>query len=151
MKISDIMTEKVITVTKDDTVEKCANLLATHTLSGLPVVDDAGYVKGIVTEGDLIKHNTAVQVPAFIEILGGIIFLDNPNTFFENVEKSMGHFVENVMTEEVITINPEEDIEKAARILVRHQITRLPVTDDEGKLMGIVARRDIMNHLFDHE
>lgn len=55
MYIKDIMTSDVITVREDDTVKKCANLLITHNLSGLPVVDEIGKVVGMVTEGDLRK------------------------------------------------------------------------------------------------
>lgn len=151
MYIRDIMTKEVITVNEDDTVEKCANLLTTHNLSGLPVVDREGNVTGIITEGDLIKHNSNVQVPAFLEILGGIIYLDNPNKFFEDVKKSMGHYVKTVMTKEVTTVSPDEKVEDAATLLVRKKVKRLPVLDQEGKLVGIVARKDIMAHLFDNK
>ncbi|HLQ82775.1 MAG TPA: CBS domain-containing protein [Pseudogracilibacillus sp.] len=72
MKIENIMTKEVITVKKNDTVETCANLLSKHGLSGLPVVDEDGNLTGIITEGDLIKHNSKVQVPAFLEILGAL-------------------------------------------------------------------------------
>lgn len=151
MHIKDIMTKGVITVNEDDTVEKCANLLTTNSLSGLPVVDKEGYVKGVITEGDLIRHNTKVEVPAFLEILGGIIYLDNPNTYLDDVKKSMGLYAKTVMTEETTTVSPDEDIETAASLLVHNKINRLPVVDDEGKLIGIVSRRDVMNHLFKSE
>lgn len=148
MLIKDIMTKEVIVVSKDDTVEKSANLLARYKLSGLPVVDNEGYIKGIITEGDLIKHNSKVEVPAFLEILGGIIYLDNPNKYLDNVKKSMGHFVQTVMTDDVTTISPDETVEAAASLLVRKKVSKLPVVDDAGKVIGIVSRRDIMNHLF---
>ena len=147
MYINDIMTKDVITVNESDTVEKCANLLSTHEISSLPVVDEAGHLKGIITEGDLIKHNSKVQVPAFMEILGGIIYLEDPNKYLENVKKSMGHFVKTVMTEDVITVSPEDKAEDAASLLVRKKIKRLPVLDSEEKLVGIVSRKDIMNYL----
>lgn len=148
MMIQDIMTKEVITVREDDTIEKSANLLSTHDLSGLPVVDNEGYVIGIISEGDLIKHNSEVQVPAFLEILGGIIYLDNPNKYLDDVKKSMGNLVKNAMTKDVIKVSPNEEVEVAAALLVRNKIKRLPVLDEEGKLIGIVSRRDIMNHLF---
>jgi|SRR5699024_6336393 len=151
MLIKDIMTTDVITVTEDDTVEKCANLLSTHGLSGLPVVDAKGYVKGIVTEGDLIRRSSRIQQPAFLEILGGIIYLDDPNKYLEDVKKSMGHFAKNIMTEDITTIHPDEEIEDAATLLVRKKIKRLPVLNEENKLIGIVSRKDIMNHLFHNE
>lgn len=151
MHVKDIMTKEVITVTEDDTVEKCANLLNTHDLSGLPVVDSEGYVKGIITEGDLIKHNTKVEVPAFLEILGGIFYLDNPNKYYENVKKSMGHFVKTVMTDDVITVNSDEEIDASAKLLVRKKVKKAPVVDEDGKLIGIISRKDIINHLFDND
>src|SRR5699024_4860251 len=148
MKIKDIMTKDVITLNESDTIEQCAKLLTTHNLSGLPVIDEAGRVKGIITEGDLIRRSAKVPTPAYLEFLGGIIYLDNPNKFFDEVKKSMGLTAKEVMTEDLTTISPEESIEKAANMLVRQQIKRLPVLDESGKLIGIVSRKDIMTHLF---
>ena len=151
MYIKDVMTKEVITVNENDTVEKSASILAKHDLSGLPVVDDNGRVVGIITEGDLIKHNSEVQVPAFLEILGGIIYLDDPNKYLDDVKKSMGYFVKTVMTDDVITINQNEKVEDAASLLVRKKIKKLPVLDEDGKLVGIISRKDVMNHLFPNE
>lgn len=120
----------------------------TKLVSGLPVVDNEGYVVGIITEGDLLKHNTEVEVPAFLEILGGIIYLSDPNKYFDDVRKSMGRFVKTVMTEDVETIHENEQVETAAKILATKSIKRLPVINDEAKLVGIVSRRDVMDHLF---
>ena len=149
--INQIMTKDVITVHENDTIEKCANLLTTHNLSGLPVVDEEGHVKGVITEGDLIRRSTKVQTPAYLELLGGIIYLDNPNKFLDEVKKSMGLFAHEVMTEDVITVLPETEVEQAANLLVRKKIKRLPVLDENDKLIGIVARKDIMTHLFHNE
>lgn len=151
MHIKEMMTKEVITVSENDTVEKCASLLSTHEVSSLPVVDEDGYLKGIITEGDLIKHNSKVQVPAFLEILGGIIYLEDPNKYLEDVKKSMGHFVKTVMTKEVTTIRPDDEAEDAATLLVRKKIKRLPVLDKEEKLVGIVSRQDVMDYLFHQE
>lgn len=148
MKIKDIMTKEVITVKEADTIESCAKLLTTHDFSGLPVVDESGDLKGIITEGDLIRRSAKVPTPAYLEFLGGIIYLDNPNKFFDEVKKSMGLTAKEAMTEDLTTIGPDEAIEKAANLLVRKQIKRLPVVDEAGKLIGIVSRKDIMTHLF---
>ena len=148
MYIKDIMTKDVITVREDDTVEKCANLLITHDLSGLPVLDANGKVKGMVTEGDLIRRASRIQGPAALEVLGGIIYLDSPKKFFDDIKNSMGNLAENVMTKNVITISPDNEIEDAATLLVQKKIKRLPVLDEEGNLIGIVSRKDIMEYLF---
>src|SRR5699024_1688617 len=97
--INHIMTKDVITLHENDTIEKCADLLTTHDSSGSPVVEEEGHVKGIITEGVLIRRSTKVQTPAYLELLGSIIYLDKPNKVLEEVKKSMGLFTHEVMTE----------------------------------------------------
>ena len=63
----------------------------------------------------------------------------------------MGQFVKTVMTEDIITISPEVEVEEAAKILVRKKIKRLPVVDENNKLIGVVSRKDIMSYLFHNE
>jgi len=151
MYVKNIMTTDVITVNENATVEKCANILSTHHLSGLPVLDDEGHIKGVITEGDLIRRNSRIKGPAFLELLGGIIYLDNPNKFLDDVKKSMGQFARDVMSNDLITVSPDAEIEDAATLLVRKKIKRLPVLDREGKLIGILSRKDIMKYLFHTE
>lgn len=148
MYIKDIMTEEVITVNVNDTVEKCANLLSKHDLSGLPVLDDKGNVVGIVTEGDIIRRASRIEGIPVLEVLGGIFYLESPKHFMDKLKKSMGTIASMIMTEDVITVGPDKKIEDAATLLVKEKIKRLPVIDKEGNLIGIVARRDIMDYLF---
>lgn len=148
MYIKDIMTKEVITVNVNDTVEKCANLLSKHDLSGLPVLDDEGNVKGIVTEGDIIRRASRIEGIPVLEVLGGIFYLESPKHFMDKLKKSMGTIASMIMSEDVITVGPDEKIEDAATLLVKEKIKRLPVVDEEGHLIGIVARRDIMDYLF---
>ena len=148
MYIKDIMTKEVITVNVNDTVEKCANLLSKHDLSGLPVLDDEGNVKGIVTEGDIIRRASRIEGIPVLEVLGGIFYLESPKHFMDKLKKSMGTIASMIMSEDVITVGPDEKIEDAATLLVKEKIKRLPVVDEEGNLIGIVARRDIMDYLF---
>ncbi len=148
MYIKDIMTKEVITVNVNDTVEQCAKLLSKHDLSGLPVLDDQGNVVGIVTEGDIIRRASRIEGIPVLEVLGGIFYLESPKHFMDKLKKSMGTIASMIMTEDVITVGPDEKIEDAATLLVKEKIKRLPVVDKEGKLIGIVARRDIMDYLF---
>ncbi len=149
MYVKDIMTKEVVTVVEDDTVEKCANILSRYDLSGLPVLDKEGKLKGIVTEGDLIRRASRIDGPAYLEILGGIIYFETAKDFLADVQKSMGNFVKDIMTKNVITINPDVDVEEAATIMVKKKIKRLPVLNEDGYLIGIISRKDIMKHLFD--
>ena len=148
MYIKDIMTSQVITVIENDTVEKCANLLITHDLSGLPVVDENMKVIGMVTEGDLIRRASRIKGPAALEVLGGIFYLESPTKFMDDLKRSMGNFAKDIMSKDVITVTPNMLISEAATLLVQNKIKRLPVINEEGNLIGIISRKDIMNHLF---
>lgn len=148
MLVKDIMAKDVITVKSTDTVDTCASLLFNHNISGLPVMDDEGKLVGIVTEGDLIRRESRIQGPAVLEILGGLIYLDTPKKFMEELKRSMGQLVQDVMSKKLVTISPEASAEEAATLLVQNKIKRLPVIDKTGQLIGIVSRRDILNYLF---
>lgn len=148
MYIKDIMTKDVITVNEDDTVEKCADLLIDHNLSGIPVVDNSGKVKGMITEGDLIRRASKIEGIPILEVLGGLFYLESPHKFMDKLKKSMGSIASMIMTENVITIGPDDEIEDAATLLVEKRVKRLPVVGKEGHLMGIISRKDIINYLF---
>lgn len=151
MKAKDIMTKEVVTISEDDTVEVVAKVLNEKGISGLPVVDEDNKVKGIITEGDLIRRVSKISGPSSIEILGGIIPLQRKKDFIDKLNKYMGYLVKDMMTKDVITISGDAEIEEIATLMVREKIKRIPVVDDEKRLIGIVSRRDIMKNLFDFD
>ncbi len=150
MQIKEIMTGDVITVSTDESVEQCARLLQEHNISGLPVLDAAGKVVGIVTEGDLIRRASRVKAPGYLEILGGLIYLGSPKKFVEDLQRAMSLEAGQLMTKDVVSVKPDDVVEKAATLMVEKKISRLPVIDEKEKLVGIVTRRDIMNSLYEN-
>lgn len=149
MKSKDIMTKNVVTIKEDDTVEVAARLLNDKGISGLPVVDEDSKVKGIITEGDLIRRVSKINAPSYIEILGGILPLERKKDFIDKINRYMGYLVKDMMTKDVITISEDAEIEEIATLMVNEKIKRIPVVDDEKRLVGIISRRDIMKVLFD--
>ncbi len=148
MRIKEIMTTDVITVSTSDSVEQCAKLLQENNISGLPVLDESGKVAGMVTEGDLIRRASRIKTPGYLEILGGLIYLGSPKKFVEELQRAMSLEAGQLMSKNVISVKPEESVEKAATLMVENSINRLPVVDDNDKLVGIVSRRDIMSCLY---
>ena len=147
-QVKDIMTTEVITVSTGDPVELCAKLMQENNLSGLPVLNEAGKVSGIVTEGDLIRRASRVKAPGYLEILGGLIYLGSPKKFVEELQRAMSLEAGQLMSKNLVTVTPEDTVEKAATLMVDKKISRLPVLDESGKLVGIISRRDIMGSLY---
>jgi len=151
MLVKEIMTTDVVTVSTGDSVEVCAKLLQEHNISGLPVLDEAGRVAGVVTEGDLIRRASRVKAPGYLEILGGLIYLGSPKKFVEELQRAMSLEAGQLMSKNVVLISPEDTVEKAATLMVEKSISRLPVVDEQQKLIGIVSRRDIMSSLYNNK
>ena len=144
---ADIMTREVITVAPDTPVSEVAALLAGHRFGSVPVVDGEGCVVGIVSEEDLITRAARLHLPRHIDFLGGIIYLDNPQTFTAEAEKVLAVTAREIMTPEVWSIHPEMPVEDVAARMLNDDLRRLTVIDERGCLLGIITRADIVRTL----
>jgi len=142
MKVRDVMTTEVVAADPDTSVNFVARLMAGKDISGVPVVDD-GKLVGIVTELDLIVRNTRLKPPAFFALLDARIPLETPAHYQERLRHMLGTLARDVMTENVVTIGPDEELETLAEIMVNRRVNPLPVVED-GALVGIVSRSDII-------
>lgn len=142
----DIMTTDVITVDPETSVKEAANIMSENDISGLPVVQN-GELVGIVTENDLIIKDKKLHFPEYINVIGGIIYLESYKKFEEEFKKFIAVKVGELMTEDVITASPNEPIEDLATIMHQENINRLPVVDNSGQLIGIVTRGNIVKHI----
>ena len=144
-KVRDIMSKDVITISPETEIEEAAKILSKHGISGLPVVED-GELVGIVSESDIIIKDKKLHFPDYINVIGGIIYLESYKKFKEEFKKFIAYQVEDLMSKDVITLSPEDSVEEAATIISEQDINRLPVVEDD-KLVGIVTRADIVKDI----
>lgn len=142
----DVMSEDVITACTTDSVQDVARLLCDRRIGGVPVLDEDGHLVGILTEDDLIVRVAGPHVPAHVELLGGIIYLERPHEIQENLRKSMGMTVEEVMTREVVTVDDDCPLRDVAELMLTKRVNRVPVMR-EGALVGIITRHDLVSTL----
>src|SRR3954466_14576520 len=143
MKVSDIMTHPVLTVTPETTIGDVAELMIGHRISGLPVVDPAGAVIGIVTEGDLLRRTetgTERRRARWLE------FLIAPGRLASEYAHANGRRVDEVMTDTVLTVGPDDPVTDLIELIERRRIKRVPVID-RGQLVGIVSRANLVRAL----
>ena len=141
MKVEEIMTKDVITVSPKTPIHEAAELMIDHGVSGLPVVDDAGSVVGIVSEGDLILREKPRERTPWWRL-----FFGDAERLAREYQKAHGMTVGEVMTRSLIAVSPDFPIESAALILDQHRIRRVPVVAD-GQLLGILSRGDLIKAL----
>jgi CBS domain-containing protein len=140
MRAHQIMTRQVITVTPETTILEAANTMLRRHISGLPVVDAAGRLVGIISEGDFIRRSeigTQRQRGRFMKFILGA---GKEATDFVHEH---GRKIAEIMTPGPITINEDTDLETIVELMEKNGVKRLPVMRG-GKLVGIVSRSNLL-------
>ena len=140
------MTKDVISVKPEASIRELAELLLAKRISGVPVVDDTGALRGIVSEGDLMRKEIAPEMPDELCILGAVIYYNGLQEYKDAFRKFSAMTAKEIMTEKVLTVKENDDVSKVAKIMLDKHIKRLPVMDGD-KLAGIVSRSDIVKML----
>jgi CBS domain-containing protein len=143
MLARDVMTENVITAPEDATVAEVAQLMARHGISAVPVVDRAGRVVGMVSEGDLLHRaetGTERRRAWWLDLL------TSTDQLARDYVKSHAETVKEVMTRDVLSVTEETPVADIAVLLESNGIKRVPVVRG-GKLAGIVSRANLVQAL----
>src|SRR5262245_66076897 len=135
--VQDVMTKDVIAVDGDTPYKQIAEILTERKISGVPVVDSEGHVLGVVSEADLLAKTEYPDAERRRHLL------DSPGTAQARRRASAG-VARDLMTAPAVTIDERTSIVRAAKQMDHHQVKRLPVVDELGRLVGIVSRRDLV-------
>ncbi len=153
MLVSEVMTKNVIACKPTDIIRDVVKLMSEKDISGIPVVDGEKVV-GVVTEADIMRllavprPSNTLWLPSPLEVLleiplRDLLQLRRLQTDFKDVgEQTVG----SIMRKDVLSIEPDDDIEDAAAMMVKHKVNRLVVLKN-GKLVGIITRDDIIHGL----
>jgi CBS domain-containing protein len=133
--VQEIMTTRVIWVKKDATFREMAAALHEHRVSAFPVVDDDGKVIGVVSEADMLNKEALDDEPGMIS---GILH-------HRDQAKARGITAGDLMTTAVVAVRPDDTAEHAAKLMYDRRVKRLPVTDENGRLVGIISRADVLS------
>ena len=143
MRAADVMTNEVITVGEDASVQEAAKLLAEHGISAVPVVDRDKRVVGMVSEGDLLHRaetGTERRRAWWLEMVA------STNQLAGEYVKSHSGSVKDVMKRDVISVTEETTVADIAILLETNRIKRVPVLRDD-RLVGIVSRANLVRAL----
>jgi CBS domain-containing protein len=133
MRVLDLMTTDVVTVTPDVSLKEAARAMTDIGVSGLPVLDAEGRLVGIITEADFLAREAGRSERRRL--------LD---TLFSEPFVAEAESVGEAMTTDPVVIYPEASLTEAARVMVNHRVKRLPVVDADGRLQGVISRADVV-------
>lgn len=140
MKASDVMTRNVITVPCGAPLLSAIRLMLDNNISGLPVVDAAGKVEGILTEGDLLRRS---ELATERHHWSWLDFLLGPGRMASDYVKTHGRVCDDLMSREVVSVIPAAPLDEIVGLMERRRIKRVPVIED-GKLLGMVSRANLL-------
>src|ERR1022692_422844 len=143
MKVSDVMTPKVISVVPSDRIADAIRLMLDNRISGLPVINAAGRLVGMVTEGDLLRR---AETGTTRHRARWLQFLLSPGRLADEYVHTHGRRVDKVMTCDVVTAAEATSLDTVVQLMERHGIKRLPVVRD-CKVIGIVSRANLLHAL----
>ena len=146
IQAKDIMTREIITVSPETEITQAANLLLEKRINGVPVINDAGELVGILCQSDLIAQQKNIPIPSLFTLLDGYIPLTTSKRMDKEVEKIVATRVAEAMTANPVTVEPKTEIEKVATLMVEKNYHTLPVLD-AGKLVGILGKEDVLRTL----
>jgi CBS domain-containing protein len=143
MKVQDVMTRGVFSVDPGDTITRAIRLMLQNQVSGLPVIDSAGRLVGMVTEGDFLHRaetGTRRRRLRWLELLTG------PGSMAAEYVHSHGRKISEVMTTDPVTVTEETSLENTVSLMEKHRVKRLPVVRGD-RVVGIVSRANLLHAL----
>ncbi|MHB1511630.1 MAG: CBS domain-containing protein [Acidiferrobacter sp.] len=137
MLVKDVMTTKIKTVGPDSALRDVATLLGFYHISGLPVVTDGSTIVGVISEKDVLRAMYP-KINDAIRLMASVQFDDLDREFHDVLDERVAEF----MTSNVLTVGPNDEILRAAALMIAHRIRRIPVATD-GKLVGMLSIGDV--------
>jgi CBS domain-containing protein len=135
--VKDVMTSRGVAVRKNAPFKDIATLLARYRVSAFPVLDDDGKVIGVVSEADLLCKEALIA--AMGELSG------RPWPYHDDFARAAAVTAADLMTTPPVTITPGEPVADAARLMYNAGVKRLPVVRENGHLVGVISRADVLS------
>lgn len=143
------MTEQVLTLHPDTSVEEAVRELSRRGISGAPVVDEEGRLVGLLDDSDLLLSEARLHAPTTIELLGAYITFPGEHRRYEDqLRQALAQTVGVAMDTDPDALGPEATVEEAATIMVDTGVSRVPVVDEHRRVVGIVTRGDLVGALY---
>ena len=147
MKVKDVMTRDVVKVGSSTGIRQIYKIFCEKHIGGVPVVDGENRVLGMVTKTELLD----VLIPDYFDMLSDFLFIDDLGALEEKFESipSLELFIaEDLMINNVLTINENASLMKAPVLMNKYNVRRISVVNGDKKLVGIITRMDVCEALF---
>ncbi|MDM5336527.1 CBS domain-containing protein [Fictibacillus enclensis] len=146
MKVKEFMISNVITAKPDDTLQDVMSLIVHKKIGGMPIVDEEGKLLGMVSDGDILR---AIK-PRERQIYDFFTFvIYEQKQELEQFLKELGEVsvIKIAKRNGLITVSPEDEMEKVLQLLAKHHFKKLPVVNEEKRVVGVISRGDVIRKI----
>jgi len=148
------MSKEIISVGEQQTLQEAIELMARHNISGLPVTGEQQMLMGIISNSDIIRYSQQVNIVPLMDLTGWV----SPHTNIvdmaslrKGIDLLVNTTVGSIMKKKVFTAAENTDILDLARLMSQRKINRIPILDQNRKLIGLVTRTDLIKSLVKKE
>ncbi len=146
MKAKDFMITEVHSVSPSTTIRELLTLLMEKEIGGVPVVNEENQIAGMVSDGDVIRY--LAPKPDLVHDLFYSVYVQKGEEEKEVLSHKIDHKVSELLKhKQIYFVNPEEEFEEVIRLLSQHHFKKLPVLDQDKKVVGVISRGDIIKNL----
>lgn len=146
MKVKDFMIKDVISVSPETTIKEVMKTIVDKKIGGLPIVNNEGILKGIITDGDILRAIKPIDrhIQDYFNL---ITYIQEQNMESRLSELAELPILRIAKTRGIVTVSPEDDMKQVVVILAKHHFKKLPVVDKENKVVGVISRGDVIRNI----
>lgn len=146
MKVKDFMIKDVITVKENTTVKELLEILVSHRIGGVPVIDAENKLVGVISDGDVIRYLKPSSQTVFD--MFSIVMVSEREKLTDKLQYALEKPVSIMMKKKDIkTIEPDCELDDALRIFSNYHFKKIPVLDDSKTVVGVISRGDLLRHI----
>jgi CBS domain-containing protein len=146
MKVKEFMVEDVISVSPESAVKDVMTTFVEKKIGGVPIIRKDGTLCGIVTDGDILRAIKPIdrRIHDYFSFITYIAVEDVDIHLSEIIEREIIHIAK---THGIVTVNPNDDMEKVVELLSKHHFKKLPVIDETNHVVGVISRGDVIRNI----
>jgi CBS domain-containing protein len=149
MKIKDFMISDVISVKEDTTVRELLKILVKNKIGGVPVVNNDNVLVGVISDGDVIRYLQPSNRNVFD--MFSVILISDREQLEDKLTYALEKPVKKMMrTRDIKSLQPNNKLDEALQIFARHHFKKIPVLDDNGRVVGVISRGDLLREITNH-
>ena len=144
MRAKDIMQRQVIFVRNEEVLMEVINILMQHQISGVPVINENNQLVGVVSEKDLMTKEQGLNISSYMTVMTSILSIDGKKQLIQSRERLQKATAEEVMSTPAFAVHEDATVEEIVSLMMNRRINRIPVIDNDNKLIGIIGRTDLL-------